>query len=195
MTGWISTELLIVAVTGGAIYHVYTDGRHYKQLMAYKKYWTIAGYGLACLAVYTLIKRYPAHAQGMTLHAADFVQYLPIQQKYRQVLAPILNFATPAPISSMVAANNGFASTVTTVATAARNVTTQRICKRSVSETKKKYVASLQGWTCGQCRRQLNAWFEVDHKKRLDQGGTNEVSNLVALCRECHGGKTAMENM
>ena len=67
--------------------------------------------------------------------------------------------------------------------------------KRSVSETKKKYVASQQDWKCGECNKQLNAWFEVDHKVRLEYGGGNEVGNLVALCRECHGKKTAMENM
>ena len=37
--------------------------------------------------------------------------------------------------------------------------------------------------------------LEIDHKIRLENGGSNEVENLVALCRECHGGKTAMENM
>ena len=65
----------------------------------------------------------------------------------------------------------------------------------SVSETKKKYVASMQDWKCGECSKQLNAWFEVDHKIRLEHGGSNEVQNLVAMCRECHGHKTAMENM
>ena len=67
--------------------------------------------------------------------------------------------------------------------------------KRSVSETKKKYVASNQDWKCGECQSRLNAWFEVDHKIRLEYGGGNDVNNLVALCRECHGKKTAMENM
>jgi 5-methylcytosine-specific restriction endonuclease McrA len=67
--------------------------------------------------------------------------------------------------------------------------------KRSVSETKKKYVASLQNWKCAKCQKQLNAWFEVDHKVRLEYGGGNDVQNLEALCRECHGKKTAMENM
>ena len=37
--------------------------------------------------------------------------------------------------------------------------------------------------------------FEIDHKIRLEHGGGNDVTNLVALCRECHGQKTAMENM
>lgn len=71
----------------------------------------------------------------------------------------------------------------------------KKATKRSVSETKKKYVASLQNWKCGHCQNQLNAWFEVDHKMRLENGGGNEVDNLIALCRDCHGKKTAMENM
>jgi len=67
--------------------------------------------------------------------------------------------------------------------------------KRSVSETKKKFVASRQKWNCGECNEQLNAWFEVDHKIRLEYGGSNHVDNLVALCRECHGKKTTIENL
>jgi hypothetical protein len=67
--------------------------------------------------------------------------------------------------------------------------------KRSVSETKKKFVAAQQGWKCGACKQQLPAWFEVDHKIRLDNGGSNHVDNLVALCRDCHGKKTAFENL
>jgi 5-methylcytosine-specific restriction endonuclease McrA len=67
--------------------------------------------------------------------------------------------------------------------------------KRSVSETKKKFVAARQGWKCGDCQDQLNAWFEVDHKIRLEYGGSNHIDNLVALCRDCHGEKTAMENL
>jgi hypothetical protein len=67
--------------------------------------------------------------------------------------------------------------------------------KRSVSETKKKFVASNQNWKCDDCKEQLKAWFEVDHIKRLDQGGSNDVDNLVALCRNCHGKKTSMENI
>ena len=67
--------------------------------------------------------------------------------------------------------------------------------KRSVSETKKKFVASRQNWKCEDCGEQLSAWFEVDHKIRLEYGGSNHVDNLVALCRECHGRKTTMENL
>ena len=71
----------------------------------------------------------------------------------------------------------------------------QKATKRSVSETKKKFVASRQNWKCEDCGEQLSAWFEVDHKVRLEYGGSNHVDNLVALCRECHGRKTTMENL
>jgi len=67
--------------------------------------------------------------------------------------------------------------------------------KRSVSETKKKYVASSQDWKCGHCKSQLDHTFEIDHKLRLEYGGGNDVQNLIALCRNCHGKKTASENM
>ena len=67
--------------------------------------------------------------------------------------------------------------------------------KRSVSETKKKYVAANQDWKCGHCKSQLDHTFEVDHKIRLEYGGGNDVQNLIALCRNCHGKKTASENM
>jgi hypothetical protein len=65
---------------------------------------------------------------------------------------------------------------------------------RSVSGMKKKYVASQQEWKCGECRKQLDYTYEVDHKIRLEHGGGNDVQNLIALCRECHGKKTVLES-
>jgi len=62
--------------------------------------------------------------------------------------------------------------------------------KRSVSESKKKYVAANQNWKCGNCQQVLDATFEIDHKVDLQYGGSNHVSNLEALCRNCHGQKT-----
>jgi len=66
--------------------------------------------------------------------------------------------------------------------------------KRSVSESKKKYVAAMQGWKCGDCERSLPAWFEVDHVISLEHGGSNHIDNLKAVCRDCHGKKTMLEN-
>ena len=60
---------------------------------------------------------------------------------------------------------------------------------QGVSGTKKKYIAAQQGWKCKHCNSQLDAWYEVDHIIRLEHGGSNHVTNLVALCRNCHGKK------
>ena len=43
------------------------------------------------------------------------------------------------------------------------------------------------------CEQMLSAFYEVDHRVALWRGGTNEASNLQALCRECHAKKGAEE--
>jgi 5-methylcytosine-specific restriction endonuclease McrA len=65
--------------------------------------------------------------------------------------------------------------------------------KRRVHTMTKKIVAAEQKWMCALCGQLLTACFEVDHIVRLEIGGSNERFNLEALCRECHGMKTAYE--
>jgi 5-methylcytosine-specific restriction endonuclease McrA len=67
--------------------------------------------------------------------------------------------------------------------------------KRKVNGTMKKIVASEQKWRCKRCSCLLTACYEVDHVIRLEIGGTNDRTNLVALCRECHGMKTSYERI
>ena len=67
--------------------------------------------------------------------------------------------------------------------------------KRSVSESKKKYVASNQKWRCAHCNNLLDNTYEVDHIIALYRGGDNDLTNLEALCRNCHGVKTFKEKM
>ena len=69
------------------------------------------------------------------------------------------------------------------------------IHKRNVSSLTKKMVASNQGWKCGSCNQMLDYTYEIDHHIPLFKGGSNEVSNLIALCRNCHGKKTLLENI
>ena len=71
----------------------------------------------------------------------------------------------------------------------------KKTVSRSVSETKKKYVASKQQWKCGGCGNMLDATFEVDHIQDLQYGGSNHVDNLRALCRNCHGQKGLMSKI
>ena len=71
----------------------------------------------------------------------------------------------------------------------------QKKQKRNVSESKKKFIASNQKWKCAHCQNLLDNTYEVDHIIALYKGGTNELNNLEALCRNCHGKKTFMEKM
>jgi 5-methylcytosine-specific restriction endonuclease McrA len=54
----------------------------------------------------------------------------------------------------------------------------------------KKKVAHAQQWKCSQCDLMLPSCYEVDHIVPLWKNGSNQVSNLRALCRNCHGAKT-----
>lgn len=66
---------------------------------------------------------------------------------------------------------------------------------RSVSNLTKKITASNQNWQCGDCQVLLDYTYEVDHKIPLFKGGNNDPTNLIALCRNCHGKKTILEKL
>jgi 5-methylcytosine-specific restriction endonuclease McrA len=58
----------------------------------------------------------------------------------------------------------------------------------------KRRVAAQQQYLCGRCKKLLDEHHEIDHKQPLWNGGTNDRSNLWALCSACHKDKTAQEN-
>lgn len=217
-------ELIVFFITAALIANVYTDGKYIALLKSNKKYLTMGGIALGGLMVYILFKKFPERAQNIIRGSNEYVKYLPVDNKTMGMLNPILDFTSRHNFGGSVAnpvLDMGAQSTYSTSSTNANMYATSNVgggsahigngtmssrearilnsgkgsSKRSVSETKKKYVASRQGWKCGDCGNQLSAWFEVDHKIRLEHGGSNHVDNLVALCRECHGCKTAMENL
>ena len=198
-------ELYIILIAGFVIANIYTDGKYTKMLMAGKKYYQMAGVAFGALMIYILFKRNPLRAQQIVSTSNDYLKYLPIDRNTSNMISPILDFT-----SKQTFANNQMNSldggNYNNPIIAMPNPTQQnaenrimqsgkKSTKRSVSETKKKFVASRQDWNCGDCKSRLNAWFEVDHKIALEHGGSNHVDNLLALCRECHGKKTAMENL
>ena len=192
-------EILIVLAAGLLMANVYTDGKYLKKLLSYKKYYQMAAIAFGALMLYVLIKKNPLRAKQMISTTNDYIKYLPLDRNTSNFISPILDFTSkhdftseatqfnypvvPMPNNQQVAAENRIIQSG------------KKATKRSVSETKKKYVASNQDWKCGECKKQLNAWFEVDHKIRLEYGGSNHIDNLVALCRECHGKKTTIENL
>jgi hypothetical protein len=196
-------ELFIIGITVFLIYNAYHGGKYTKMYTHYKKYIQMAFYGIVGISLYLLIKRSPEKCKSMLLHANNMVKYMPIDKSSLDMLSPIIDFtgSASASASGLQPNEGGFMQGLNQDSCGGSNYEKRLLTsgtkstKRSVSETKKKYVASMQNWKCGHCQKQLTAWFEVDHKMRLEYGGTNQVDNLVALCRECHGEKTAFENM
>jgi hypothetical protein len=155
-------------------------------------------YVLLGVGIYVLLKRNPSQGRNMLLYANNIVKFMPIDKTSVDMLSPIIDFTSKNNQSFMEAFNNidenigqGLCSS------SERKITSsgKNASKRSVSETKKKYVASNQDWKCGHCKCQLDHTFEIDHRVRLEYGGGNDIQNLIALCRNCHGKKTASENM
>ena len=189
-------ELLIIAITVFLIYNTYHNGKYTKMLMSGKKYYQMALIGFGAFSLYLIMKKNPLQGKNLLLYANNAIKFMPINKSSMDMLSPILYF-TNNKSQFMDGFNSELNSDYKYTEMPERRIlqSGNGATKRSVSETKKKYIASGQNWKCKECHSQLNAWFEVDHITRLEYGGGNNVENLVALCRECHGKKTAMENM
>jgi hypothetical protein len=193
-------EIFVLGLTAFFIYNAYNDGKYTKMLMAFKKYYKMIFYALLGIGIYVILKKNPNQGRNMLLYANNVVKFMPIDKTSMDMLSPVFDFTSTGDRSFMESFNNiddsnimgstGLCNSDRRLVNSGKNGT-----KRSVSETKKKYVASQQDWKCGGCKSQLDHTFEIDHKVRLEYGGGNDVQNLIALCRNCHGKKTASENM
>lgn len=200
-------EIVIFLITAGLIGNIYTEGVLLKKLLSFKKYYQMAGIGFGGLMIWWLLKKNPNKAHEMIATSHEYLKYLPIDQNVSNIISPILDFTSKQNFSSQIpngTTDSGGSYNMLNMLRGADSggggggrmmQSGKKGTKRSVSETKKKYVASRQNWKCGDCGEQLSAWFEVDHKIRLEYGGSNHIDNLVALCRECHGKKTTIENL
>ena len=196
-------ELFIGAIVLLLGANIYYEGKIMNFLKSYQKHYKIAIIAFVGLCVYLYIKRSPQNAREFFTNAHGYIKYLPIDRNTTSVMSPLIDFTGKAlgdsinsnynPQVAEKLYNNNFNN----LTPQQRRILTSgnKATKRSVSETKKKYVAANQNWKCKHCSKQLPAWFEVDHVMKLEYGGSNNVENLEALCRDCHGKKTAMENL
>ena len=192
-------ELLVLAVSGFFIANTYYDGNYIKLLQSWQKYFKMAGFAFAGLSIYLFLKKNPNQSHSLVQELSNIVKYMPSAKSTLDIFTPFTDFTNQTPF---MGGGGGGGMGNTDLSNHQQQHQINRMMesgktgtKRCVSETKKKFVASQQSWNCGHCQKQLPAWFEVDHKIRLDNGGSNHVDNLVALCRDCHGKKTAMENL
>jgi 5-methylcytosine-specific restriction endonuclease McrA len=167
------SEFILFAIVAFYIADTVYDGKYSSQFTKYKKHFKIATILFAAFSMYIFIRKNPSESRSMMHHLNGMIQYMPMDKNSRDILTPFLT----SPQEQRIQTSGGDATA------------------RSVSGTKKKYVAAQQGWKCKDCQAQLDAWFEVDHKVRLADGGSNHIDNLVALCRNCHGKKTTFENL
>lgn len=211
-------ELILMLITGCIMANIYTDGKYMKLVLSWKKYYQMAGVAFGALMLYWLIKKNPLQARKIITASNEYVKYLPVDKNAANMISPILDFTTRQTMSSNSYGSSNFPILPMAQTHAEHKLMTSGLrselsehsdrsrlqpgsqsvktaTKRSVSETKKKFVASSQNWKCGGCNIQLPAWFEVDHKVRLEYGGSNHIDNLIALCRDCHGKKTTIENL
>ena len=213
-------EFIIFIITAALILNTYYDGKYFKMVETAnaRKYIKMATFGFFGLSMYLFLKKNPANSQTIMHHANELIKYMPISRESADMLTPLFDMTNKRAFFSGDNGNNGnedeaedWSSSNTSISkrqqyninkmmsSGGTSATTTngsgiKATKRSVSESKKKFVAAQQSWKCGDCKRQLPSWFEVDHRIRLENGGSNAVDNLVALCRDCHGKKTAFEN-
>tara|TARA_Y100001935_G_C17299160_1_gene508038 strand:- start:524 stop:1141 length:618 start_codon:yes stop_codon:yes gene_type:complete len=202
-------EFIIFFATLFVIMNIYYDNKLLYKIYNYKKYYKMIFVAFVGLSLYLLLKKNPKQAKDLLYNVNTYVKYAPIDKNTESFITPIINLTQKSlqnlpdnfnnhnfnnhNLNYIDSNNNNFNNN--NFNNNNSNYDNQKKTKRSVSETKKKYIASNQNWKCKHCNTQLNAWFEVDHIKKLGHGGTNDVNNLEALCRECHGKKTAFENL
>jgi hypothetical protein len=194
-------ELIIVIVTIFFIMNTYHEGKYFKVLTSWKKYYTMIGYGFIGLSIYLFIRKKPGNTHDLVKHATSMIKHMPMSKEPLEMLSPFLDTTNDSNVSYMMDTYqrqmNQQGDMNPRIHNAEKKIMSSGngSTKRSVSETKKKFVAARQGWNCEHCKKQLPAWFEVDHVLSLENGGSNHVDNLEALCRDCHGKKTCTDRI
>ena len=123
------------------------------------KYYVIAFWAFMGLSLYIFYTKHPTRSKDMLQYANTCIKYAPIDKDTKDFITPLFNFkqfGSDTSIQENKILNSGRKSN-----------------KRSVSETKKKYVAANQKWSCNHCQHLLDASYEIDHIVPLYQGGTN----------------------
>lgn len=180
-------EFVFLIIVSAICYHIYTDGKWTSQFMTYKKHFQIGGVILASLILYWLFKKDPIRAHKLILSGNEYVKYLPIDPTTSNIITPIIDFTSKWSASSFSNNSiNGGGREKASITKMMNSGSNNEKYKRSVSESKKKFVAAQQDWCCNNCKEKLKATFEVDHIIPLFKGGNNHIDNLRALCLECH---------
>lgn len=176
-------EIYIILIIGAMVYDIYHEHKYSKMLLTYKKYYKIVGVISIGLFIYFIAKKNPKHLFNIVSSANMCMKYIPVDKETKNMVMPILDLTSN---------NEPFIKRYmnSDINEESDENPPKQIMKRVVSETKKKYVASQNDWKCSGCGISLPYYYEVDHIIALKDGGTNDVSNLTAMCVNCHKQKT-----
>ena len=196
-------EFFILLVTIFLVINTYHDGKYTEMLMGGKKYFKMASYGFIGLSLYLFIKKHPNDSKSMLVHMNDLIRYMPIDRNTSDLMTPLFDFSSARDKinnlrqQTLYGKDNVYGKQLHQYNTPQmkRMQHSGFTTKRSVSETKKKFVAARQNWRCSDCKEQLDATYEVDHLIDLQYGGTNHVDNLGAKCRKCHAKKGMLNKL
>lgn len=143
-----------------------------------KNIYIIIGLLLTIIIYFVYISR---NTEQFFHHTVSFINILPIPK----IIKDLINLFFLKSLSR----NNKVNKVGTDIKSKGADIRST-IEKRKVTPLTKKIVASNQKWICSHCKELLDYTYEVDHIIPLFKGGSNQLNNLQALCRNCHGRKT-----
>lgn len=203
-------ELWIILISGLLIYDTYHEHKYSKIILSYKKYYKIILISIGTIFVYYLFKKKPEQFKDLIQSGTNLFRFIPNGKEAMGVINPIIDLTNNNSLMKNIMNINDNNTNEYEEYVGSENIiqgasiskpynnqinnmsgNNNTTIKRNVGETKKRYVASSQDWTCKKCKSKLTHTYEIDHIIALKDGGNNSVENLVALCRECHGQKTA----
>ena len=134
-------ELMILLIAGFFMANIYTDGKYMTMLLSWKKYYQMTGIAVGALMLYILLKKNPLRAKEIITTTNDYIKYLPIDKNTSNFISPILDFTTK---QGFISDNDNrpilTLSNQSQVAEDRIMNSGKQSTKRSVSETKKKFL-------------------------------------------------------
>ena len=136
---------MILGITTFLVVNTYYDGKYTKMLSINQKYFKMAMFAFVGFSMYLLIKKNPKGSKSMLQHANALIRYMPVDRETADLISPIFDFTNAKnsmdSMTQSYTAYNDDTPQHKRMLNSGGNTTT-----RSVSETKKKYVAAQQGW-------------------------------------------------
>jgi len=152
-------EFIIFIITAALVLNTYYDGKYFKLVESVnaRKYIKMATIGFFGLSMYLFMKKNPENSHNIMQHANEFIKYMPISRESADMLTPFFDMTNKRAFfgqggnGSNASADNDDAgwttrreqNSVNKIMTSGKaGVGGAGPTKRSVSESKKKFVAA-----------------------------------------------------